>query len=157
MTSRDDARFHVNHFLVEDDFSAVSTNGAALHLVKRMTGLKPGYYKPLQVAKRLVKIEFTCTKEQAPLDYPDYNDIVREAENREGKEISFFVNEEDQVSYSQALAEIVRTMNKNYIDIRHLKNLANDTWDAVVPPDGEHPLYLTQGHQFRALIMPSRM
>jgi hypothetical protein len=140
---------------VEDDRSAVSTNGSALHLVNHVP-LIAGFYKVNKLHKRLIEIEYVGAKDYNYIpEYPEYKDIVKEAKDRKGVKVSIYVDRDCTVTYSQALTHIVRAMEENCMDIEHIRNLADGHWEGWV--QDEHPTYLKQEGGLTALIMALKL
>jgi hypothetical protein len=152
-TYKDDQRFHINHFLVEKDRSAVSTNGSVLHLVNRVP-LVAGFYKVNKLHKRLIEIEFVSTKKDSEFTYPEYIDILGEASKEDGNLVNISIDSDNELFYSIALALIVRAMESNCMDIRWLKLLTDGCWTGYVRE--EQPSHFSQDERI-ALIMASRM
>jgi len=148
-----DMRFHVNHFLVEEDRSAVSTNGSVLHWVKHVP-LVAGFYKPKKVHRNMLEIEFVCKVEEAPLNYPDYKDILHDWAKETGPYVSIDLDSDDKPGYSRALATIIRTMSKECMNITWLEILTDGPWEGYIRD--ENPNYFHQGER-KALIMPMRL
>ena len=83
---RDDSRFHINHLEVNQDGSAVATDGCRLYHLSNFTVrgqvLAPGFYRVLKNTKSKVWIERVPDGEVCG-SFPDYGDILS-MEEREG-------------------------------------------------------------------------
>jgi hypothetical protein len=143
-----DLRFHINHIRVEEDRSAVSTNGSILCLVNRVPLIK-GYYLPLKVHKTALVIQYVGGLDQ--FDYPQYKDIVTSAASvNSAKLVHFKVDREDYYGLAGAHAKIIRAMNENTIDVKLLGVLTDGDWVGHVRD--EEPSYFSQNERI-ALIM----
>jgi len=153
MIDKDEMRFHVTHFLVEEDLSAVSTNGSVLHWVKHVT-LKPGYYKVRKLAKTLVEVEFVFEKDQAPHSYPDYKDILTETEKDHGHHVYITIDPDNDGECSAAMAIVIRAMGENCINYEYLRALGDGDWEGKIR--SETGCHFSHGN-YVAIIMPRRI
>jgi len=150
--AKDDARFHINHIRVEEDRSAVSTNGHLLCMVNYVPLIK-GYYKPLRVQKKALVLQYVGGLDQ--FDYPQYKDIIISAASVNGaKLVHFKVDREDYYGLAGAHAKIIRAMSTNTIDVKLLEVLTDGNWVGHVRD--EEPSFFSQNERI-ALIMAVRV
>jgi hypothetical protein len=153
-TSRDEGRFHVNHIKVEDDGSAVATDGMRLHAVDNLP-IAPGFYKVVKNIKRLVQIE--KVEELANGSFPPTAELLEKPTNAKWDDRLALTD--DPVDLCKTYAEIIRAMGENTIRYEFLADIGEwfDEYNAeVIINDADSALHFINGNK-HALVMPVRI
>lgn len=160
---KNDLRFHIKHFKVETDNSAVSTDGARLHYVKEID-LESGYYVVHKNLKTSVLIEKVYDFETGKERYPVYQDLLKVPDF-----IQFdYFNKTEDSDPSSLFAEVVRKMKEAVLNFYFVEALCN-TMDGIITVSIAEPeknyngeIETTQPIHFvkenlHAVIMPKKL
>lgn len=155
----DDSRNHVTRIRVEKDGSAVATNGMALHFVN-VSGLEPGYYKPVKNRKTVV--ELVRTDELETHDYPDYASVLEGYRPGHMAYEDIEVVKDDGSFIFAFYTKLVRGMPSdsectyNWFLFEPAITFFDDRTVNVAYQDDDHPLFI-QNTDGIAVIMPRRI
>ncbi|MFQ5772467.1 MAG: hypothetical protein ACE5HX_18165 [bacterium] len=130
-----DDKFHTSHFKVEENGSAVSSNGAILHWAKDVS-LKPGYYKVHKITKTKALIDKVFDLDTNEGSFPDYQDLLRIPD---AKRFDVWLSP-DGYAPAKAYTKIIRAMEVSTIDFIFLNNLCSifdDIFSVVIPKSEE--------------------
>lgn len=156
---KNDIRFHITHFKVEENGSAVSTDGHRLYFVKEGgLPIEPGYYVVHKELKTSVLIEKTHDLDSDEAIYPKYQNYLSIPNNC--KEISLDCIESIFLNY----ADIIRSMCCSTINFYFIQDVCNsiECGTAYVPDmDKAHeegtcnslPIHIVS-EKYHAAIMP---
>ena len=144
--AKNDHRFHIKHFKVESDGSAVSTNGSRLHWVKELP-LESGYYKIHKNNKASVLIEKVYDLDTNEGSYPDYIDLltVPEGEDEKVEDILFSERSErpGACDASGVYTKVVRNMTETTLNFNYVNDIYNtlegDVVTCIVPEPDKTP------------------
>ena len=163
-----DIRFHIHHFKVENDGSAVSTDGKRLHFVNELP-LEAGYYEVHKNNKTSVLIEKKHDLESDDASYPQYEDLLKVPDgNGEISENCLF-SENSGYDPSSVYTIVIRHMTKSTLNFNYVNDIYNALeGDAVVVtvPAAEsfndreletcQPVHFTR-NGFHAVVMPKKV
>ena len=156
-----DGRFHAGHIKVEEDGSAVSTDGSRLHWVNDIA-LEPGYYKVFKVTKTGALIDKVYELDTDEGTFPDYIDILAIPEGEGETSFDTVLNSE---RASGSYTKVIRAMSSSTLEFSFINDLCSifdDVFAVIVPkPEGNHnddletcrPVHFIK-NGYHAVVMP---
>jgi len=162
-----DNRFHIKHFKVEKDGSAVATDGSRLHWVSELP-IEPGYYQVHKNNKASVLIEKVYDLDTDEGSYPDCTDLLEVPNGNGEKSFNLVCIDNDP---SSAYTQVIRTMQETTLNFNFVNDICvsiDDVVNCIVPEsdtgwgsDGNKEVTSKPVHfvlnGFHAVIMPKRV
>ena len=149
-------RFHMKHFKVEEDNSAVATDGGRIHFVKEIP-LGPGYYEVHKNNKTSILLERAYPLDTNQGRFPNYLGLLDPVKGSTEFDLDCL---NDNESMTIAYTKVIRVMSETTINFRFIEDICktlDDIVHCIIPPpekgETNKPVYFISG-DFYAIVMP---
>jgi len=148
---KDGGCFHVTHIWVKENRQAFATDGNRMHIVE-MTSLEPGFWKVIKKTRWSITIE--RVKDEDSFDFPDVDVVITE-QGQINRPVLLDCDKDAHVEYTK----LIRKMDDNGIhyDFFNAAVKDMDAYEIKFDRDCNHAIYINDGANRAAIIMPFRM